>query len=170
MKRTALVAAFVTIFIGTLALSQESPYVGQHTRDIKALSGAEVEGYLDARGMGFAKVAELNHYPGPKHVLDLSDQLDLTDEQHAAAKASFRRMRAAALSLGNELVEKERQLDALFAEGRASEATAHALIAEIARVSGELRHTHVRAHVEMRDVLTKSQIERYDELRGYTSP
>lgn len=170
MKTTAFVTAFITIFIGALALAQESPYVGQHTRDIKALSQAEIEGYLDARGMGFAKVAELNHCPGPKHVLELADQLGLTDEQLSATKDSFRRMRASALDLGGQLVEKERELDALFASGKATDETSHAMIAEIARIRGELRHTHVRAHVEMRDVLTNSQIDRYDELRGYTSP
>ena len=42
------------------------------------------------------------------------------------------------------------------------------LIAEIARVRGELRHTHVRAHVEMRGILNDNQVKHYDRLRGYT--
>jgi hypothetical protein len=31
--------------------------------------------------MGMAKAAELNGYPGPRHVLDLSPELHLTDAQ-----------------------------------------------------------------------------------------
>ena len=52
--------------------AQHSPYTGLEERDIKALSAEQVAGYLAGDGMGFALPAELNHYPGPKHVLDLS--------------------------------------------------------------------------------------------------
>ena len=41
-----------------------SPYTGQEKREIRALSKEEVHGYLSGDGMGFAKPAELNHYPG----------------------------------------------------------------------------------------------------------
>lgn len=53
------------------AQKSSQPYAGQETREIKALSPDEVAAHLEGRGMGFAKAAELNHYPGPKHVLDL---------------------------------------------------------------------------------------------------
>jgi Spy/CpxP family protein refolding chaperone len=169
MKKTVLVAAFFAVFVTTIALSQDSPYKGQEGREIKALSQGEIEGYLDARGMGFAKVAELNHYPGPKHVLELSDQLELPERQRLAAKTSFLRMHADASALGEQLVEKEQGLDSLFAEGEASGDNVPDLIAEIARIRGEIRYAHIRAHIEMRSILTADQIERYDDLRGYTS-
>jgi hypothetical protein len=50
----------------TWAAETSSPYSGQETREIKALSRDEISGYLSGDGMGFAKAAELNHYPGPK--------------------------------------------------------------------------------------------------------
>jgi len=167
MRTFSFTAAFVATFISTIALAQQSPYKGQEARAIKALSQSEIDGYLEGRGMGFAKVAELNHYPGPRHVLDMADQLELTDDQVKAAQAAFDAMHTSATDLGAKLVEKERELDALFASGKADGASARALIGEIARIQGELRYAHVGAHVAMRSILTPAQVARYDELRGY---
>jgi len=59
----------------------ESQYVGQENRDIKSLSPQEMSDYLEGKGMGYAKSAELNKYPGPRHVLDMASELGLTQEQ-----------------------------------------------------------------------------------------
>lgn len=167
MKTAFLFAVFVAVFASTVALSQESQYKGQETREIKALSPEEIDGYLAARGMGFAKVAELNHYPGPRHVLDMAGELGLTDGQVDAVQAAFDTMHASAQKLGAELVDKERELDALFASGKANGENVHTLIGEIGRIRGELRFAHVGAHVTTRSILTSEQIDRYDALRGY---
>src|SRR5690606_34924677 len=90
-----------------------SPYAGDVTRPIKALSGAEIDAYLTGAGMGLARAAELNHYPGPRHVLDLADSLDLSAEQREQTRAIFDAMQAQAISLGRELVARERSLDSL---------------------------------------------------------
>ena len=60
-----------------------SPYVGEQMRAIKSLSQQDVAEYLDGKGMGFAKAAELNGYPGPAHVLELADKLGLTPAQRS---------------------------------------------------------------------------------------
>ena len=49
-----------------------SPYAGQQTRAIKALSPEDLAGLLNGEGRGMAKAAELNGYPGPVHVLELA--------------------------------------------------------------------------------------------------
>ena len=41
------------------------------------------------------------------------------------------------------------------------------VVAEIGRVTGQLRFVHLRAHLDMRDVLSGDQIESYTALRGY---
>lgn len=50
-----------------------SKYIGQESRIIKSLSSEDIEsletGTGDAFG-GMAKLAELNGYPGPRHILD----------------------------------------------------------------------------------------------------
>ena len=65
------------------AFAADMPYAGQQTRAIKALSDQEVSDYVEGRGMGSSKAAELNHYPGPAHVLADSSRLELTDRQKA---------------------------------------------------------------------------------------
>src|SRR5581483_6020910 len=58
-----------------------SPYAGQQSREIKSLSDREIDGLKNARGLGLAKAAELNGYPGPMHVLELADALNITGDQ-----------------------------------------------------------------------------------------
>jgi len=146
---------------------QPSPSASQDSSNIKSLSAAETEGYLNGRGMGLARAAELNSYPGPMHVLELATPLELTEQQRTATQQAFERMRAAAVRLGRDIVVKERDLNNLFASSRADQTSLQRLTSEIAALQGELRLTHLRAHLEMKRVLTPTQINRYDELRGY---
>ena len=97
--------------------ASESPYSGQQAREIKALSSAEVQDLLAGKGMGLAKAAELNGYPGPAHVLELAAQLHLSREQEAQTQALHARMQAAAKASGTQLVEAEGELDAMFRSG-----------------------------------------------------
>jgi hypothetical protein len=171
MKRVWLLVAIV-FFYTSAALAGEalSPYTGQEKREIKALSREEVNGYLSGDGMGFAKTAELNHYPGPRHVLDLADQLQLSNEQRKRTQAIFDTMKFQAVSLGKQLVEKEQLLDSRFAEATISDAELEQLVGEISVIQGKLRAVHLRAHLAQRVVLTPDQIRIYDALRGYHKP
>jgi Spy/CpxP family protein refolding chaperone len=146
-----------------------TPYAGQEQREIKALSAEEIEGHLSGSGMGLAKAAELNHYPGPRHVLDLAEPLQLADEQRQQTQAVFEAMRTEAVRLGTQLVALERQLDTLFAAGTISEAQVEQLVGEIATIHGQLRAVHLRAHLAQRAILTPDQRRRYDALRGYNA-
>lgn len=144
-----------------------SPYAGQQARPIKALSPDEIEGYRAGAGMGLAKAAELNHYPGPRHVLDLAGPLGLTDAQRGQVQASFDRMQREARELGTRLVEEEAALDEAFASGSITSADLDARIARIAGLQGRIRAAHLRAHVETRAELGEEQVRHYDFLRGY---
>jgi Spy/CpxP family protein refolding chaperone len=161
----ALGIASAAIVIGPTHAA--SPYAGQQERAIKTLSEDEVADLLAGRGLGMARAGELNHYPGPMHVLELRDQLALTPQQVAAVQASFERMSAAAKPLGAELVDRERDLDRAFASGAIDQDRLAASTAAIAELQGRLRAVHLVAHLETRAVLTADQIARYDALRGY---
>lgn len=113
LKVSDSVALFRLIALPVLA-AEVSPYAGQEAREIKSLSEAEIADLLAGKGMGYAKVAELNGYPGPAHVLELADELGLSAEQLAQTKLVFERMETSARQLGAELVAAERALDALF--------------------------------------------------------
>ena len=88
MNRLMMLALSTMVAAAVSAVTpSDSPYAGQEARSIKALSADEIEGLLAGKGMGFAKAAELNGYPGPAHVLELAQQLRLSDEQTAATLA-----------------------------------------------------------------------------------
>jgi len=164
---------YVWILAGAIALLQHSPsqhrnhYAGLESRELKALSEEEVRGLREGEGMSMALVAEINHYPGPKHVLELAAELELSSAQEEKVRGAFQRMRAEAVRLGEEILARERELQETFRSGGSTEA-ARGLVVEIGRLRGELRWTHLRAHVEMRGALSEGQRERYDRLRGYT--
>lgn len=146
----------------------EQPYAGQESRAVKSLSDDDTKALLSGMGMGLAKPAELNHYPGPKHAIDLAPDLGLSNEQLAEARGAFDAMKAEATRLGSEIVAKEEALDRLFASGNATDAGVSAATAEIAALQGRLRATHLRAHLRMREIMTPAQIATYDAKRGYT--
>ena len=146
-----------------------SPYVGEERRALKALADSEVGNLLAGRGMGFAKTAELNAHPGPMHVLELAAGLELTPDQQAALAEVMRDMRAAAITLGRQLVDREGELEELFAGRHATVADVTRLTAEIGRLQGALRATHLNAHVTTTKILSAHQVGRYVALRGYAS-
>ena len=145
-----------------------SPYVGQQTGSIKALSDVEVDGYLKGEGMGMARAAELHHFPGPRHVLMLAKELALTDGQRQETERLFDTMHAKAVTDGARYIVAERELDAFFGHGGDPTPGAFAeLVARAARLQGEVRAAHLEAHLAMVKVLTAQQIAAYDRLRGY---
>jgi hypothetical protein len=117
--------------------------------------------------MGMAKAAELNGYPGPLHVLALARDLSLTESQVSQVTAIRNRMSAAALPLGSELIEGERQLDRLFAQGQITPEQVMAETAVIGEMQGRLRAVHLAAHLETRGILSAEQLAQYKKLRGY---
>jgi hypothetical protein len=147
--------------------SGTSPYAGQQARDIKALPDAEVQDLLKGAGMGFAKAAELNRYPGPMHTLENADALELTAPQREALTRLMQRHKAEARDLGAELVALERELDGLFASRTATPSQVDAVLHRIGEKTAALRGSHLKTHIEAAAILTPSQIERYTALRGY---
>jgi Spy/CpxP family protein refolding chaperone len=146
-----------------------SPYVGQETRTIKALSEQETADLLAGRGMGFARAAELNRYPGPAHVIELADKLELSAEQRRRTGDVLRLMQTQAQSLGAEIVAAEQKLDAAFANGTIDQAFLTAQTDMLGSLYGRVRAAHLAAHLEMKALLTPQQIAAYDRLRGYSA-
>jgi Spy/CpxP family protein refolding chaperone len=170
MKRFALLAVAL---IATPAAAEtmhhgpHSPYAGLETREIKALSPEQIADLKAGRGMGLALAAELNGYPGPRHVLEFAQQLALSNEQHRRTSELFEAMREETGALGEQLIEAERALDCLFAEKRATPQSVAAAAQSAGTIEGELRAAHLRYHLAMMEVLTPQQIQAYNHLRGY---
>jgi len=170
MHRRCLLVALATCILALPSIAAKmptNPYTGQQTRSIKALSDEDIDALRKGEGMGLAKAAELNGYPGPAHVRTFAKQLRLSDEQLAQITAIFDRMSAAAKSLGAEMIDREQALDQLFVKG---EITPERLATEtiaIGELNGRLRAVHLAAHLETRALLQPDQLALYRQLRGY---
>lgn len=136
---------------------------------IRGLTDREVSDLRQGMGMGRARAAELNGYPGPRHVLDFVEagQLSLTPEQVRTARQLFDRMAREAQRLGELILREERSLELEFRTGRIVEPDLRTRARRIAALEGELRAVHLRAHIEMRAALSTGEVQQYNALRGY---
>ena len=166
MDRLALVAV-VLLAVVPAAAQPVSPYAGEPSREIKALSAEETSDYLAGRGMGLARAAELNGYPGPMHVLELAEPLALTAEQRSRTQQLFESMRAQAIAAGRALIDEERALDALFRDRTVDIKDLSRSLDRIGQRQAAVRRVHLAAHLEQVGILTPEQVKRYAELRGY---
>ena len=151
---------------GCAAQSQQ-PYAGLQSRTIKALSEQQIADLRNGRGMTLALAAELNGYPGPLHVIEQADALALTPNQRRRVQALYDEMKVMAVALGEQLIAEEAQLDRQFADHTVTAASLSAATDAIGRTQAQLRATHLRYHLLMLDVLTREQVLRYAQLRGY---
>lgn len=163
----ALAAVLFTLAAPAWAQTPAQPYAGQQGREVKALSAEDIAGLLRGEGMGLAKAAELNGYPGPAHVLSLAAELNLTEAQRRQVQAVFDRMHTNAVALGAEIVDRERVLDRQFAEGELAADRLAEATTKIAELQGRLRAAHLTAHLETRPLLAPDQLAAYRRLRGY---
>lgn len=147
----------------------DRPYAGLQTREIKALSREQMGDLAAGRGMGLALAAELNGYPGPRHVLELGTQLSLTDEQRSKVQGLFDSMRSEALPLGQKLLSAESDLNRAFVERTITAEKLEAMTAGIGELQGKLRDTHLKYHLATAALLNPDQLRRYNDLRGYTA-
>lgn len=159
----------LTLAAGTSRAQHAQPYAEMETRPLKAISDEQLGDLKAGRGMGLALAAELNGYPGPKHVLELQKELKLTTAQRLRAQQLFDQMQAEAVPLGQKLIAAETDLDRLFSDRTISPASLTATTATIGATQGQLRAVHLKYHLPMMDVLTPEQVRRYSELRGYAN-
>jgi Spy/CpxP family protein refolding chaperone len=164
MRRFILTSSLLLASASVLA---QAPYAGMQTRSIKSLSEQQVADLNAGRGMGLALAAELNGYPGPSHVLELADKLQLTPDQRMRIKALFDAMKAEAVPLGSKLIEQEAELNRQFASRTVTPDSLKASIATVAVTQGEIRETHLKYHLSTAEILSPDQMKRYAELRGY---
>jgi Spy/CpxP family protein refolding chaperone len=151
-----------------------SPYAGQELRGIKTLSQDDIEGLLAGTGTpfgGMAKPAELNGYPGLRHVLDAVEavELKISDKQKQQIEKLYQEMKAEAIKLGQQIIGLEKEIDDAFSNKNVTEELLKEKITQSAELYGQLRVVHLKYHLSMVDILTQQQIDEYNELRGYTS-
>ena len=164
----ALAAGFSMAFLlGNAGAQSSRPYAGMQARTIKALSPEQIADLKAGRGMSLALPAELNGYPGLRHVLEFAEQLGLTDQQRADVQRLFDDMTTEAIPLGEKLIAQEAELDRLFAARVVTPSGLGSATAAIGATQAELRNAHLKYHLLTSGLLTAAQMQRYSQLRGY---
>lgn len=153
----------VSVLLASCASSPESLNPATVSRTI---SQAEVDALLLGQGMGMAAAAEINGYPGPRHALDLKEELNLTPDQRFAISRLMGATLGQTRALGQRIVDAERRLDTDMATGQLSSDQVKARLENIASLRAQLRFTHIDAHLKTKKILTQDQVARYYELRG----
>ncbi len=102
--RLIIVIGLIAFSAVTANTQSSQPYSGMQTRDVKALSEEQMADLKAGRGMGLALAAELNGYPGPKHLLELTDDIGLTDQQREKIRQLFGAMQLEAIPIGQALI------------------------------------------------------------------
>ena len=165
------VLSALALLLGAPAVAADSPthspYAGEESREIKALAPDFIKGLKAGAGLGFAKSAELNGYPGPAHLLELQAEIPLNAEQTQAIFAIRDEMRSTSIALGNQLLSAEAALEAAFRDRDIDQAKLSALTLQVGALRAQLRAAHLGAHIQATALLMPQQIHRYQVLRGY---
>jgi len=174
MKTKVTVQVLVLILIATFAFSapdhtHKSKYAGEEKREIKSLSATDIEELQNGKGWGLAKAAELNGVPGPVHLLEMKEEIDLSAEQIQAIEDIYRKMKQEAVPLGLELIELETELNNHFANRTITNELLRQILQKITQVHRQLRYVHLSTHLKTPDILKSEQITLYNKLRGYSS-
>ena len=116
-----------------------SPYAHTQSAEYATLTPDEVHELRKGEGMGLARAAELNSFPGPRHLLDLKAKLDLKPGQVARIEKIHATMKTQAIAKGEEILQAERHLANLFASGRPSATEVTRITEHLGIIRGQLQ-------------------------------
>ena len=166
MLRSILIALLLATALPVAAQDESTGPTAAGTTDARptGLMPRQERMLREGRGMGQARAAEMNGYPGPRHVLEQADTLELTDEQRAATAELVARVREQAPAVGAKILAAEAELTAMFADGTVTREAMEAKLAEIADLNAELRTVHLGAHLDQAALLTDAQKAAYEPM------
>jgi len=150
--------------------SHVSKYVGQEGRAIKSLSPDDIAELRRGGGWGLARAAELNGVPGPAHLLEMKDEIPLTDAQVSTITKIYEGMKTQAIKQGERLITLERELEGHFQSRTITDMILRSSLEAIAGARKELRYIHLATHLQTPEILSPDQIDKYNALRGYSNP
>jgi Spy/CpxP family protein refolding chaperone len=166
MLRSILIALLLATALPVAAQDEPAESAAAEAADARptGLMPRQERMLREGRGMGLARAAEMNGYPGPRHVLEQAEALELTDEQRAASAELMARVRQQAPAVGERILAAEAELNAMFADGTVTREAMEEKLAEIADLNAELRAVHLNAHLDQAALLTDAQKAAYEPM------
>ena len=164
---TSVLLLMFSFVVANANHTHSSKYKGQESRLIKSLSQEDIVELKKGGGWGLAKAAELNGFPGPSHLLEMKNKINLTSTQEAKIKVIFKQMKKDAIVLGKKLILLEHQLNDSFSHKSITDKKLERYVQDIMDVRSKLRLVHLSTHLQTPNILTQKQIDLYNGLRGY---
>ena len=152
---------------GSVLAQQQQPYAVVEPPLICTLTVNDTEDVKEGNGMGLALAGELNGYPGPRHAIDLAEQLHLSPDQVAKLNEFYAAMKSETMPMGATLIAQERSLNDDFAARTVTLSSLETHSRLIVESQATRRTAHLKYHLATAAILTAAQIQRYEELRGY---
>lgn len=145
-----------------------SDYAGLQARTIKSLSEQDIDDILHGKAWGLALPAELNGLPGPAHLLELKEDLGLSENQISRIESIYENMRKDAIEAGKNFIAAELALSRYFEKEDLNDIDMQRLLNDAAMARARLRYVHLSRHMMTPALLTPDQVRRYAVLRGYS--
>ncbi|MDZ4811422.1 MAG: nuclear transport factor 2 family protein [Pseudomonadota bacterium] len=154
----------------TAALQQEHrhtlPPAADDDSALPWMDASERQAIETGQGFAMARAAEAHGLPGPKHVLEYAQALDLSERQRDRMNILMHSMRTAALKEGQNVLAAETALDAELSRPVPDAARVAELADVVGRARGRLRNVHLNAHLAAAPALTSAQRAKYVQLRS----
>lgn len=138
--------------------------VAQINSPIKSLTLQEYSAYQNGDAMGMTKPAELNNYPAPAKVLAYKKDLRLSNPQIIQLNAAVEALQFKAKEMGRFILQNEKKLNELFSTGKINEGSLIYYSNQIGLYQGELRNSHLQAHLKAKQILTTDQLKKFARL------
>ena len=147
---------------GDVDSSHASIYSGQENRTIKSLSADDIVELRRRHGWGQAKAAELKGVSGPKHLLQMKNEIGLDETPYSAIDEVYQQLKSQAELQGERLIALEHHLGSGFRNRTITDAMLRTILNAFAETKSELRCVHLTAHLRMPEVLSEEQVRTYN--------
>jgi len=133
---------------------------------VRTLSRQQYDTYLKGEAAGeMAAVGEMNHYPMPDKVLQLSNQLDLSAVQIKKITEINDVMHRRRVQIGGSIISNEKMLDSLFKYRKVSDGNLIFYTNRHGLYQGELKNAILQACLATEKLLSPQQIAKLEALQ-----
>jgi len=133
---------------------------------VRTLNRQQYDAYLKGTAADeMAIVAEMNHYPMPDNVLELSNQLDLSTVQIKKITEVNTQMHRRRIQIGGSIISNEKMLDSLFKTRKMTDGNLIFYTNRHGLYQGELKNAILQACMATEKLLSAQQIAKLEALQ-----